>query len=176
MRRRIFLKGRRIENATERYSHYHVARNDHPNYRDFGTPHYTDDEGREYRLAKYDFVRTAFPHLRSDRRHVKLYVRLPPGTSWFSYQTPRVAVMLYSVVDREAMPRRVVIRERFLTPGHRTGHVYVSRHDFVQSAHPTSTSHDAAMTGDMLLEDNDDEEVFLKKETQESSLLEDIYA
>jgi hypothetical protein len=110
---------------------YYVALNDHPNYREFGEPEYTDASGRQYKIAEVDFVRTYAPVPRSTNASVpmKLYVRLPPGTEWFPANKARIAVTLYPT-NAAARVRHIIFRKHYILPQHRTGHIFVARSDW----------------------------------------------
>jgi hypothetical protein len=106
---------------------YYAALHDHLNYREFGDPEYLDEMGRQYKVAKVALVRTATPiPLSTGSAPVKLYVRLPPGTEWFPANVSRVAVTLYPT-NATMRPRHIVFRKRYMSPQHRTGHIFVTR-------------------------------------------------
>jgi hypothetical protein len=134
-RNKVIRSGKRAENVA-RNPRYHIEMNDHPNYRDFGQPHYIDAEGRQYKVAEFDMVRTATPIRRDatiSHGWVKLYVRLPPGTSWFDTVKKKLRVTLFPYSDASLPDKHVVLQKRFLMqPSHRTGHVFVSRFDWSQ--------------------------------------------
>jgi hypothetical protein len=135
-RRKAIQKGRHVENVARNARYYAI--NDHPNYREFGEPEYEDEDGRQYRVAHSDFVRTMSPMERAsiaEHGWVKLYVRLPPGTDWYPENKARVHVTLEPYRDTSLVPRTVTIRRRFImAPSHRTGHAFVSKADWTYAS------------------------------------------
>lgn len=129
-RNRAIRKGKHMENVVERYPRYHIALNDHLNYKSFKKAEYLDDMGREYKVATSDLIRTSNPRPRSSHGPVKLYVRLPPGTEWFPNNKNRVPVTLHPL-DPNLPKCSIIVRERFIMQGHRTGHVFVSRTEWI---------------------------------------------
>ncbi len=105
----------RQDEQKDRNSRYY-AMNDHPNYREFGPAGYTDQEGREYQVPP--------PKKAVSGAYLKLWVRLPPGSVWFT-STPSRRVVLHSTSDPQIPARVITIRKHFIQQGHRTGHVSV---------------------------------------------------
>ena len=127
-------RGRHFEHV-DRNPRYYFELHDHPNFRGFaanggGDTIYIDEEGREYRVAEEVQVRAEHPRPTprpAGNGLVKLYVRLPtPDVPWYPAQRGRVRVLLTHAHDGHS--RIATIKKRsILLPGHRTGHVFVSR-------------------------------------------------
>lgn len=135
VRKAAFLKGWRAENVAKN-AKYHIELNDHLNYKEFGTPDYIDQDGRLYIVATHLNIRTPNPlplTTANSRGRVKLYVKLPKGVEGYPENKHRILLELDPVRPDKMPPRTVVLRERFIMPTHRTGHVFIASFDWAQS-------------------------------------------
>lgn len=135
--RRVINKGRHAE-FVDRNKRYYLELNDHLSFREFKNPQYVDQDGRLYCVATTIGVRTEQPIPITNanaRGRVKLDVKLPKGVEWYPQNKARILLELMPVRGAGTVARTVVLRERYISqPGHRTGHIYVSKSEWEMSA------------------------------------------
>ncbi len=109
---------------------YYIEKNNHDNYRTFKKQlvQYQDQDGRLYKEQPLDLVRTDSPVLRpKNAPYVQLDVKLPPGVPDFPTSVVTRFVAHLEPLKSGLPPRTVRIHQIVVMPGHRSGHVLVTR-------------------------------------------------